>query len=114
MVSIRSAQQFLQTGWVAGLRVTESRVSANMTTYAWQYLIFAVKIDPSKERLKEALAQLRSREQTIGELKADLIESQEQLESANKDINFYQHEKKRLMSASSFHGEARSCFSAPM
>lgn len=51
------------------------------------------------------LTQLRSREQTIDELKADLIESQEQLESANKDIDFYQHEKKRLMSASSFHGE---------
>jgi septal ring factor EnvC (AmiA/AmiB activator) len=105
MVFIRSAQQFLQTEWVARLRVTESRVSPNLTTYMWQYLIFAVKIDPSKERLKEALTQLRSREQTIGELRADLIESQEQLESANKDIDFYQHEKKRLMSASSFHGE---------
>jgi hypothetical protein len=46
------------------------------------------------------------REETIEELTAALTETQEQLESANKDIDFYQHEKKRLMSASSFQGES--------
>jgi chromosome segregation ATPase len=69
-------------------------------------LTIAVKIDPSKERLGEALTGLSMREETIEELTTALTETQGQLESANKDIDFYQHEKKRLMSASSFQGES--------
>jgi hypothetical protein len=64
-----------------------------------------VKIDPSKERLNEALAHLTERNEIIGRLNDDLVELQEQLDSANKDIDFYQHEKKRLMATSSFQGE---------
>jgi uncharacterized coiled-coil protein SlyX len=45
-------------------------------------------------------------EKTIEELTATLTESQEQLESAKRDIDFHQHEKKRLMSASTFQGES--------
>lgn len=66
---------------------------------------FCSEIDPSKKRLKETLTQLRMRDHTIDELKTELTESHEQLESLNKDIEFYQHERKRLMSASSFQGE---------
>jgi chromosome segregation ATPase len=72
----------------------------------WQSLTIAVKIDPQKERLGEALAHLSMREETIKELTVALTESQEQLESANQDIDFYHHEKKKLMSASSFQGES--------
>jgi hypothetical protein len=43
----------------------------------WQSLTIAVKIDPSKERLGEALAQLIMREETIEGLTVALTESQE-------------------------------------
>lgn len=65
-----------------------------------------VKIDPSKERLTEALARLETRDEMIVELNTALTETQEQLESALKDIDFHHHEKERLLSESSFQGES--------
>ena len=58
-----------------------------------------------RERLSEAIVKLQTREEAIQDLTFALTESQEQLESANKDIDFYKHEKKRLKAASSFQGE---------
>jgi len=68
-------------------------------------LTIAVKIDPSKAALEEALATLRERNETIQGLEAVLADTNEQLESAKKDIDFHQLENKRLLSVSSLQGE---------
>jgi septal ring factor EnvC (AmiA/AmiB activator) len=68
-------------------------------------LTIVVKIDPSKERLTEALALLDDYEKTIENLNNELAETQGHLESAMKDIDWHDHEKKRLLDNSSFQGE---------
>ena len=55
--------------------------------------------------MNEALAKLKERDKTIESLNAILAETNEQLEIANKDIDFHQLEEKRLLSVTSFHGE---------
>ena len=68
-------------------------------------LTATVKIDPSKERLTEALALLEDYEMTIENLNNELTETQEHLESAIKDIDWHKHEMQRLQENNSFQGE---------
>jgi hypothetical protein len=55
--------------------------------------------------LTEALSRLNDCEKTIETLNNELAETQENLESAIKDIDWHKHEKKRLQENNSFQGE---------
>lgn len=87
------------------MRLTESKVSHAPSSLSNTLLTIVVKIDPSKERLTEALALVDDYEKTIENLNNELAETQEHLESAIKDIDWHEHEKKRLLGRSSFQGE---------
>jgi hypothetical protein len=87
------------------LRLTENKVSHCFKSLVVILLTATVKIDPSKERLTEALALLEDYEMTIENLNNELTETQEHLESAIKDIDWHKHEMQRLQENNSFQGE---------